>query len=408
MTDHPVLSSALAGALAIATLIQVVATATVLALTAITPLVAADLGIGPHWIGYQVSLIYFSGAFASAVAGTLVLRHGPVAIEQVVLVTFVLGFLGLAGGSVLTIVLGSLAIGIGYGLNNPASSHILNAVTPKEKRNVVYSVKQAGVPIGAVVASLVFPPLAQTIGWQLAFLGAAAIPAVAAVALMVRGHTIPFDRVPDARFGGNLIAEQRLVWRRPALRTLAMLGLLYSAVQLSLSAFAVTMLVHDAGWSLLAAGSVAAAMQVGGAVGRVVWGVVADRVGAGFLILGLLGLVSGVLGVASAWMADYSAVVQVGILVVLGMCSIGWNGVLLAETARNAPAGHVGPVTGAVLVYIFIGVMVGPASFAGLYAATGSYALTFAVFGALSLTGTVIAWRLHAREAALRSAPAPA
>ena len=40
-----------------ATLIQVVATVSVLGLTALAPYAAADLGIGAHWIGYQISLV---------------------------------------------------------------------------------------------------------------------------------------------------------------------------------------------------------------------------------------------------------------------------------------------------------------------------------------------------------------
>lgn len=200
----------LAGALTIATLVQIVATATVLALTAIAPVVAADLGVGAHTIGYQVSLIYTAGVIGSAIAGTLVLRYGPQAIEHLVIATFVAGFLGLAGGSIVTIVLGSLATGIGYGLNNPASSHILSAVTPKEKRNLVYSVKQAGVPVGAVVASLAIPPLAQLVGWRTAFLLAALVPATATVLLFLRRSRIPFERDPAARFGGGFSASS--VW----------------------------------------------------------------------------------------------------------------------------------------------------------------------------------------------------
>ncbi len=105
--------------LSAATLIQIVATASVLALTAIAPTVAADLGIGAYLIGYQISLIYASGMFSSAVAGTLVKRLGPVRVEQLALACFLLGFVGIAMAQVLPIIVASLLIGIGYGLNNP-------------------------------------------------------------------------------------------------------------------------------------------------------------------------------------------------------------------------------------------------------------------------------------------------
>ncbi len=385
--------SPLYGMLAIATTIQVVATATVLALTAITPLVASDLGVGRNWIGYQVSLVYFGGIFASLTAGTFVRRYGPVTIEHVVLVTFAIGFLGLAGGGIATIVLGSLAIGIGYGLNNPASSHILNAVTPPDKRNLVYSVKQAGVPLGAVVASIVFPPLAETIGWRYAFFAAAALPLSLAVLFHFRSHTMAFERDPKAPFLSGLLLEQRLVGASLELRTLAQLGFLYAGVQLSLSAFAVTMLVQDGHWPLIAAGSVAAIMQIGGTAGRIFWGYVADRLNAGFAVLAFLGLTSGVLSLMCIYLADLHWLVQVAIMLGLGFCASGWNGVHLAEAARAAPPGFVGPVTGGVLVYIFIGVVVWPAFFAAIFGLVGSYAPTFGLFALLSFAGTILAAR---------------
>jgi hypothetical protein len=37
---------------------------------------ATKLSIHTYWIGYQVGLIYFSGIFASSVAGRLVKRGG--------------------------------------------------------------------------------------------------------------------------------------------------------------------------------------------------------------------------------------------------------------------------------------------------------------------------------------------
>lgn len=150
-------ASSLMQTLVAATLIQIVATASVLALTAIAPTVAADLDIGAYWIGYQISLIYASGMFSSAIAGTLVQRFGPIRIEQAALVCCVIGFAGIATASIPLIVIASLFIGIGYGLNNPASSEMLSRVTPQNKRNIVFSLKQSGVPLGGILASFAFP-----------------------------------------------------------------------------------------------------------------------------------------------------------------------------------------------------------------------------------------------------------
>ncbi|HBF32615.1 MFS transporter [Rhizobium sp.] len=390
-------SSSLIPTLGVATLIQIVATASVLALTAIAPKVATDLGIGAYWIGYQISLIYASGMFSSAVAGTLVQRFGPVRIEQGALLCFFLGFIGIASANVVLIIIASLLIGWGYGLNNPASSELLGRITPQAKRNIVFSIKQSGVPLGGILASFAFPYLSRFMDWRYAVLIGAVAPIVTLALLSFIHNGEPKNRsAPRRSMLRGLVEEQSIIWNNNKLRTLSWLGFAYSATQLSLSAFAVVTLVHDAGWPLLAAGSVAAAMQFAGTFGRIFWGVVADRIGGGFKTLSLLGAVNGIGFCALFWIVDMPPFAQVATFVLLGATTIGWNGVLLAEVAHNAPEGRIGAITGGVLVYTFIGVIVGPSSFASLYMLTGHYGASFLMFSLLGFLGMIMAWRSHA------------
>ncbi|MCM2293885.1 MFS transporter [Allorhizobium sp. BGMRC 0089] len=388
-------TSSLGQTLFAATLVQIVATASVLALTAIAPMVAADLKIGAYWIGYQISLIYFSGMFSSAVAGTLVKRFGPVRIEQAALLCCVIGFAGIASANIPLIIIASLFIGIGYGLNNPAASELLSRVTPPHRRNIVFSLKQSGVPLGGILASFAFPFLTHAFDWQTALLIGAAAPLVI-MALMAATHAgQAASRSPAPSVFKGMMEEQTLIWHNPRLRTLSALGFAYSAMQLSASAFTVVTLVHDAGWPLLAAGSVAATMQLSGAFGRIFWGAVADRIGGGFKTLSLLGLLGGAGFAALFWLSDMPAALQIVLFILIGAVTIGWNGVLLAEVAHNAPEGRVGALTGGVLVYTFIGVIVGPSSFASVYALTGHYGASFLLFSTFGFLGMIAAWRVH-------------
>ncbi|TCM52658.1 putative MFS family arabinose efflux permease [Rhizobium sp. PP-F2F-G48] len=388
-------ASSLLQTLTVATLVQIVATASVLALTAIAPLVALDLGIGAHWIGYQISLIYASGMLSSAIAGTLVQRFGPVRVEQAALGCFILGCIGLATAMIGPILIGSLLIGIGYGLNNPAASELLSRVTPPARRNIVFSLKQSGVPLGGILASFLFPYLSARLGWHAALLVGAALPFLVSLLMMSTHAAEPVAPRKPTSFRRGFLDEQTIIWRSPKLRALSALGFLYSAMQLSISAFAVVTLVHDAGWSVLAAGSVAAAMQFAGAFGRIFWGVVADRIGGGFLTLALLGLLGGLGYAGLFWLPDMPAVAQIALFVAMGGVSIGWNGVLLAEVARNAPDARIGAITGGVLVYTFIGVIVGPSSFAMLYALIGHYGASFLAFSLFGFGGMLLAWQAH-------------
>ena len=379
----------LAVTLALTTTIQIVATAAALSLTAIMPLVVQDMAIDTHFIGYQISLIYLSGIVSAALSGKTLRRIGAGRLEEVCLLTFGLGLLCFAMASVPFLVTGSLLIGVGYGYQNPAASQLLIGITPARSRNLVYSVKQAGVPLGGVVASLAVPALALALGWRMALAAASLVPFLLIVAIhLAHGHQ-HIDRAAIPR--SSLLADQKMLFGQPALATLAFLSFVYSAVQLSVSAFTVTTLVEDAGWGLVAAGTVAAVTQAAGAFGRVGWGLVADRMGGGFRLLGFLGVFGAMLalGLGASLYFQAPDALNVALFVLSGAVWLGWNGVMLAEVARQAPEGHVGAATGAALVYTFLGVLIGPSSFALIADLTGSFATAFAAFSLFGVAGVI-------------------
>ncbi|MBJ3777631.1 MFS transporter [Acuticoccus mangrovi] len=405
------LSPGLWTSLTIVTLIQIVATATLLALTALAPAVAETLGIGAYTIGYQISLLYVAGTVASAVAGTLVARWGATHVQALTLVCFAVGYLGLASANVPAIIAASIIIGFGYGLNNPASSQLLSRVTPSRLRNLVFSMKQSGVPLGGIVAAFVFPAIASVAGWRWALIAGLAGPVLMGVALALTHADAPEEIDRTARLRTGLVADQKRIWQTPALRALSLVGMSFSALQLSISAFAVVTLVEVAGWGIVAAGSIAAAMQAAGAICRVVWGAAADRIGGGFIALAIIGVLSASATASLSMMAELPSAVTVVLFIVVGTTAIGWNGVLLAETARHAPRQSVGAITGGVLVYTFIGVIFGPSGFAAIYSLTDSYPTAFLVFAACGLIGASVALGAHLgerRRAAIEDGERPA
>ncbi|MFV0245849.1 MAG: MFS transporter [Qingshengfaniella sp.] len=382
-------------ALALTTCSQITATSSVLALTTIPTIAAAALGIAPHMIGYQVSLIYASGVFFSMLASGLVKRLGAGRVGQLALIFAGCGFLGMATGSLVGIAIASVLIGIGYALNNPSSSHILARLAPPRRRNLIFSIKQAGVPLGGMLAALALPPLAQIWGWQVALLCFAALPLALAAIYQGFCRAWDTDRIPGLSVTRGLWRGQGQVWRDPNLRALAVLGFLFSGVQLSISTFIVAMLIAEFTWPALVAASVAAVLQASGAVGRVFWGLVADWVGSGFLVLAVIGLLTG-LSALSFGIFGISPGLGIAVAMVSGLAGSGWNGVMLAETARASPGS--GTLTGEVLTYTFVGVMVGPAAFSTLYVVTGSFTATFALSAAPAFLGCAIALLRHLRH----------
>lgn len=396
----------LAAALVATTSGQGLVTLAVYVLPVLAPVATRDLGIAPHWIGYQVALVYGSASVGSVLSVGALRRFGPARCTQLSLGAAAAACLAMALGGLAETVLGSVMIGLGYGLTNPAASQVLTRLAPPSRRNMVFAVKQMGVPIGAALAGFLLPGASLALGWRGAALAVAVVLLGAAAALGVfRPH---WDTERDRRFpllrtgsGGGLATLRE----RPGLAALAAVGGLYSSIQLAFGAYAVTMLVEEFGWGPVAAGAAAATTQVLGAVARLAWGAAADFLRSGLRVLAAIGLVSALGVLALPFAMHWPEAAVLALFCVLGASAAGWNGVLMAEAARLAAPGRAGDAAGGVLAVTFAGVVAGPSLFALVVGVLGSYALAFAALAVLPLAGALGAWRTHRREAAAAAGP---
>jgi MFS family permease len=381
--------------------VQAFVTFAVLALPTLATLAAPALGFGPENMGYQISFIYVAAALLSSMAGIYVRRHGAAAMSVLALVLAGLGLIGLASGLFALMALASGAIGVAYAFTNPAASHLLFRFAPRSRQNIVFALKQTGVPLGGILASLMLPRLAEAFGWQIAIGVSALLMLLIAVPLLVIRPVLDDDRSPAARLGpGGVLAGIRLVFGSPRLRALAIMGWAYASSQLCLLTFLITMLVQDLGWGLVAAGGATTVMQLGGVIGRIAWSVLADMIGRGVAILVGIGLGSAAFALVVAAATPVWPVWLLGVIVFgFGFCLVGWNGLWLAEVARAAGPGEVSLATGGVLAFTFVGIVLGPATFATIYRGVGSYGATFGIFSAYSLLGAaVLVWSLRRLE----------
>ena len=113
---------------------------------------------------------------------------------------------GAAGGMLATARLlgqttGAVLMGMGYGPLNPASSHLLNRVSPPRHLSKIFSLKQTGVPLGAVLAGALLPPLVLWGGWRVAVWVVAGTCAMLALALQPLRAAFDTDRQAGARVG---------------------------------------------------------------------------------------------------------------------------------------------------------------------------------------------------------------
>jgi predicted MFS family arabinose efflux permease len=275
---------------------------------------------------------------------------------------------------------GALLVGIGYGPITPASSHLLSRTTPAHRMSLVFSVKQTGVPLGAGLAGAIVPGLQLVAGWQAALLAVAAGNLVCAVVSQPLRAAFDADRDRTRRVAlGNFLQPVQMVLSHAGLRMLAGCSFLFSIAQLSLTTYVVTFLTDSLAYGLVAAGALLTVSQVGAVLGRVVWGYASDRWFGARRMLALLAALMALSTLATAALQHSAPNLLVAcVLFIFGACAVGWNGVYLAEVARQAPPGLAGVATGGTLAITFLGVVLGPPLFGAVSSAFGSYRAGFA------------------------------
>jgi predicted MFS family arabinose efflux permease len=386
---------------------QALGTMATMILPAVAPKVADTYGISASLIGYQISLLAGAMVLSLVFGAHLSTRWGACRVTQA-------GLSLLAAGCVIAILphvafmfASAVALGAGYGLLTPSASHLLIRFSPANRRNLVFSLKQTGVPLGGIGAAVVGPPVAVAFGWQWALAANALLMLAIVVQLQSARAHWDDDRDPQAALAARPFAGIAQIWGSPELRLLSLAGSCFVMVQICLSTFTVVLFAEEMHIGLISAGIVLTVSQLGGVTGRVFWGWLADLSRSCFTVLAVLAAVMLassllVLAVTPAWPIAVSCV----LFFVLGSTASGWNGAFLAEVARLSPREAISSATAGSLVFVNTGKLLGPLAFTSAYLAVGSYALAFALLAVPAGAGLicVLAARQRAPQPALPAA----
>jgi MFS family permease len=346
----------------------------------VAPLVIAELHADPAWVGVYYGLSAAASLIAQMGCGSFIIRYGALRMSQVALVLLGGGMAVAAEGWLLGFGASAIIGGGGAAVSTPTSSQLLGRVSPPRLAPLVFSIKQTAVPAGLLICGFLGPAVAGALGWRGAMLATAAACVTCAAMLQPLRARFDDDRMPSRRFRlSDFRTTIASVLKARDLRALSFACFAFNGVQSVFTAYFVTYLVA-LGYDLAAAGFLFSFVVAVAVPCRVLWGWlgsfhVAPRLVMAGLALGMAAsvLVTGLF--SAAW--PMAAMGLVG--AVLSATAVSWHGILLSETARLAPAGRVGSVTGGVLSFGQIGAFVGPFAFSLLLSLTGGYGAGWAV-----------------------------
>jgi MFS family permease len=345
-------------------------------LPVLAPMMTRDAGLNPENVGHFAALNAVGVVLFLVFGGPLLRRWGPVRTLQGGMAMAAAGLLVAMWGTLPALLAASLVLGIGYGPTPPAGSRILAATAPPRHRTLIFSIKQAGAPLGAAMTGLLAAPLAQAYGWKVALVLGIAAALLVSLAAQTQRAVLDVERDQNQPIGlGVIFARGTLAGPFTALRLhrllppLTLLAFSFAVVQGSLFAFTVTWATESRGLPLVQAGTVFAGMQAGGALARIGLGWLADRTGRPSLALVLQAVVAAVLVVVLALLplaAPFWLLVVVSTLT--GAVAASWNGIYNAEVARLVPPSRVIEATAGSSTLCFMGYVLAPAGFAVLVA----------------------------------------
>jgi MFS family permease len=367
-----------------------------LAVPVLAPAIAAELGIPAALAGVHTALVYGGALLSGPLAGAFIHRYGGIRVLQAGLLACGAAVALAAVGHPAALALSALLGGVGHGPVTPAGSHLLAQKAPPNRRALIFSLKQCGVPAGAMLIAAATPAIAAIWGWRTGVLAVAAFLAASALVLQPLRGALDAERDRSARLGSLAAAwaaalgSLRILRDVPVLRRMTMMSALYGISQFCFSSFFVVFQVGALGVPLTEAGLRLAMAQAAGVAGRVFWGLLADRLGARPVLAGL-GFGAAAAGLALALAGPgWPGVLLTLAGMAMGATAIGWNGVFLAETARLAPAGQVGAATAATGFVFGAMMLAGPPAFTVLVEASGGYGWGFALCAATALLGAVL------------------
>jgi MFS family permease len=261
------------------------------AITPVAPAIAQDLGLGADTLGLVLGINSIVAAMIMIPVGVLADRYGrrPFLVAGVVVVIFIIVSRA-AATNVYWLAAGMVGVGIASPMLAAGGFAIVaEAYDGRRSRARALGFLQAAGNFGQLIGMLPTGLLAAAVGWRLATLALAVVPAV----LLPFALTVPRPpgRPPAVSLAGELRKAIRFMAR---LRAVALVGIAAASVGTAVSAtYLLPFVARGQGAGQAAIGVLLVPFLAGSVAGPALGGLLADRFGAARPLLVMLVLVSG-------------------------------------------------------------------------------------------------------------------
>ena len=287
-----------------------------------------------------------------------------------VAMAFTQGFPALLVGLLITGAFGASATG--------ASGRAIMGWFSRRERGFALGIRQMALPIGGSIGSIALPILAGAGGLQAAFLASAGLVMIGAVAAAV------FMRDAPPSPPGAYVSDAPKPLRDPRILRLGVASGLLVCAQAAMLGFIVLFLHDEEGASAALAAALLAALQLAGAVGRIVAGRRSDREERRIMPMRRHALAATGLLVASAVLTPAPSWVLVPLVMVAGVATMCWNGLAFTAAAEISGRERAGTAMSVQNTMTSVGTVIAPVVF-GAFVEVTSWPPAFVALAACPL-----------------------
>ncbi|MFI1717510.1 MFS transporter [Streptomyces sp. NPDC053513] len=288
-----------------------------------------------------------------------------------------------------------LVVGMGYSTVQPGGSKSVASWFDGSQRGFAMGIRQAGLPLGAALASAVLPVIAEEFGWRATLLTGGFVALLGAGLFMgcyrrpPTPHT-PQDKEPSDQLAAQLRARLRML-REPSTVKIMLSGTSLISVQYGVGVLTVLHLHQTSSVDAGTAALVLVASQVAGVAGRICLAAWSDQIRSGRYAVVLVCMVAVIAGLAVLMTpAGRSPLVASGVFVWLGFFGFGWYGPWVAYVTEAAPPSKTGFALGLAMSVNQIAIVTVPPVLGLLVDLTGSFTPAWALLSLLAVVALVV------------------
>jgi MFS family permease len=286
--------------------------------------------------------------------------------------------------------------GAGYVFVNPSAAKALTNWFPTKTRATAIGIMKSGVTLGGAIGAAVLPGLALLIGWRNALI------IISVVVILLGAISITLYREPNGETVSEGpptgLKEIKSILKNRNILMLGGLCTLYSAVQLSASAYLVLFLTEAVYLPVIVAGSFLTLSALIGIVGRIFWGFVSDRVFGGRrkITLSITGFITAMMSILIGLLFHTIPSWLLYVMVaVFGLSAFGWPSVFITFLAELGGEQQAATAVGLGVSISILGIAVGPPIFGYIVDVTQSYVYAWLVFGISIAIGALLILKIQ-------------